>query len=165
MRPDDEEFIAYATARAGRLRDIAYLMCGDWHQAQDLTQQTLVKVYLAWGRIAARENVDAYARQVLLRELLTERRRRRSTERPQAELPEGRTPPDQTDLRLTLIEALRRLAPNRRAVIVLRYWDDHSVEAVAEIMRITPAAVKSLTVRAVRELRDLLGTDLSLTAY
>jgi len=164
VRPDDDEFIAYATARAGRLRDIAYLMCGDWHQAQDLTQQALVKVYLAWGRIAARENVDAYARQVLLRELLTERRRRRSTERPQAELPEGRTPPDQAELRLTLLDALRQLSPNRRAVIVLRYWDDHSVETVAEILRITPAAVKSLSVRAVRDLRALLGPDLSLVS-
>jgi RNA polymerase sigma-70 factor (sigma-E family) len=157
----DDEFIEYATARAGRLRDIAYLMCGDWHQAQDLTQQTLVKVYLAWGRITARENVDAYARQVMLRELLTEKRRRRSTERLQAYLPEEPAPPDQTDLRLTLLQALGTLAPSRRAVIVLRYWDDHSVETVAEIMRITPSAVKSLTVRAVRDLRALLGTELA----
>jgi RNA polymerase sigma-70 factor (sigma-E family) len=156
----DEEFIEYATTRASRLRDLAYLMCGDWHQAQDLTQQTLAKMYLAWGRIQRRENVDAYARQVMLRELLTEKRRRRWTERPVAYLPEPADRPDQADLRLTLVSALSRLAPNRRAVLVLRYWDDHSVETVAEIMRITPGAVKSLTVRAIQDLRSVLGADL-----
>jgi RNA polymerase sigma-70 factor (sigma-E family) len=159
-----EEFTEFATARAARLREIAYLMCGDWHQAQDLTQQTLAKVYVAWRRIHARENVDAYARQVMLRELLTEKRLRRSTERPVADIADRSTVADQTDLRLTLLEALGTLAPNRRAVIVLRYWDDHSVERAAEIMQISGSAVKSLTVRALADLREVLGTDLSIIA-
>jgi RNA polymerase sigma-70 factor (sigma-E family) len=162
-----EEFTGYAQARAGRLRDTAYLLCGDWHQAQDLTQATLAKVFVAWERIHRRESVDAYARTVLLRELLTERRRRRSGERPVAEVPEPAgelavSGPDRAALRLTLLDALSRLAPNRRAVIVLRYWDDQSVEAVAEIMRLTPGAVKSLTVRALQDLRSMLGTDLTV---
>jgi RNA polymerase sigma-70 factor (sigma-E family) len=155
-----DEFIEFATARAARLRTIAYLMCGDWHQAQDLTQQTLTKLYVSWSRIQRRENVDAYARQVLLRELLTEKRRRRSTEQPVAYLPDQPSRQDEADLRVTLMEALRTLAPPRRAVIILRYWDDHSVETAAEIMRITPSAVKSLTVRALQDLRSALGTDL-----
>jgi RNA polymerase sigma-70 factor (sigma-E family) len=159
-----EEFTEYAQARAGRLRDTAYLLCGDWHQAQDLTQATLAKVFVAWDRIHRRESVDAYARTVMLRELLTERRRRRAGERPMAEVPEPEgeaTGPDSA-LRLTLLDALHRLAPNRRAVIVLRYWDDQSVEAVAEIMRLTPGAVKSLTVRALHDLRSVLGPDLTV---
>jgi RNA polymerase sigma-70 factor (sigma-E family) len=164
----DEEFTEYATARAARLRDTAYLLCGDWHQAQDLTQATLAKVFLAWERIQRRDSVDAYARKVMLRELLTERRRRRASERPVADVPEPAagptgTNPDAAALRVTLIEALGRLAPNRRAVIVLRYWDDQSVDAVADIMRITPSAVKSLTVRALQDLRTLLGSDLPIT--
>jgi RNA polymerase sigma-70 factor (sigma-E family) len=157
-----EEFTEYATARAGRLREIAYLMCGDWHLAQDLTQQTLAKLYVAWRRINRRENVDAYARKVLLRELLTEKRRHRSTERPVTDVPDHATTDDQTDLRLTLLDALGTLVPNRRAVIVLRYWDDHSVEQTAEIMQTTSSAVKSLTVRALSDLRAALGTDISI---
>jgi RNA polymerase sigma-70 factor (sigma-E family) len=161
-----EEFTEYALARAGRLREFAYLLCGDWHQAQDLTQATLAKVFVAWERIQRRESVDAYARTVMLRELLTERRRRRAGERPVAEVPEpiadAAAPGPDPALRLTLIDALRRLAPNRRAVIVLRYWDDLSVEAVAEIMRLTPGAVKSLTVRALQDLRSMLGADLTV---
>jgi len=156
-----EEFTEYAAARAGRLRDTAYLMCGDWHQAQDLTQAALARVFVAWERIQRRDNVDAYARTVLLRELLNERRRRRSTERPVANVPEVAARPDETALRVTLVDALRRLPPNRRAVIVLRYWDDQSVDAVADIMGITAVAVKSLTVRALAELRSVLGNDLT----
>lgn len=159
----DAEFVEYATARAKRLRDLAYLMCGDWHQAQDLTQQTLAKMYVSWRRIRQRESLDAYARQVLLRELLMEKRRLRSTERPVSYLPDRSAPPDPTDLRVTLLEALGRLAPNRRAVIVLRFWEDHSVETVAEIMRTSPGAVKSLTVRALQQLRLILGADLPTT--
>ncbi len=154
-----EEFTDWAVVRAGRLRDVAYLMCGDWHLAADLTQQTLTKVYVAWPRINRRESVDAYARQVLLRELLTEKRRRRWTERPVADVPDRSSTGDQTDLRLTLVDALRALAPNRRAVIILRYWDDHSVEQTGAILRMTASAVKSLTVRALADLRAVLGSD------
>lgn len=156
----DEEFIEYAQAQTGRLRNLAYLMCADWHQAQDLTQQTLVKVYLAWPRIRSRDSVDAYARQVMLRELLTEKRRRRSTERSVANVPDRPSAPDQADLRLTLIGAIGQLPPKRRAVIVLRYWEDNSVETVAKIMRMTPSAVKSLTARALQDLRTEFYADL-----
>ena len=70
-----------------RLRDTAYLLCGDWHAAQDLTQTTLVKLYTAWKRVERRENVDAYARQVMLRTFLDCQRLKSSTERPRAEPP------------------------------------------------------------------------------
>jgi RNA polymerase sigma-70 factor (sigma-E family) len=159
----EQEFVEFATSRAKPLRDFAYLVCGDWHEAQDLTQQTLAKTYVAWPRIQ-RENVDAYARTVLVREFLSERRRRRSTERPVAAIPDGPTRADEPELRLTLIDALDRLPANRRVVLVLRYWNDLSVETVAEIMRTTPAAVKSLTHRALADLRSVLGTALTSDA-
>lgn len=154
-----EEFTEYATASAKRLRDIAYLMCRDWHQAQDLTQTALAKVYVAWPRIARRESVDAYARQVLLREFLSGRRRLSSTERPIAQVPERADRADLADLRLTLLDALTVLSPSQRAAVVLRYWEDRSVEQVAEIMRTSPGAVKSLCFRGLQELRARLGTE------
>ena len=154
-----EEFTEYATASATRLREIAYLMCRDWHQAQDLTQATLAKVFVSWSRIQRRDNVHAYARQVLVREFLGGKRKRSSGERPIAEPPERPSRGDQTALRLTLLDALATLTPNRRAALVLRYWEDHSVERVAEIMRTSPSAVKSLCFRGLQDLRALLGSD------
>ncbi|MEY9859804.1 RNA polymerase sigma-70 factor (sigma-E family) [Catenulispora sp. GAS73] len=159
-----EEFTEYATAAATRLRNVAYLMCHDWHQAQDLTQITLAKVFVNWSRIRRRDNVDVYARQILVREFLNGKRRFSSTERPTADVPELADRSDSADLRLTLLQALGSLSPNQRAVVVLRYWEDQSVEQVAALMRTTPGAVKSLAFRGLRELRVLLGGDFPIEA-
>ena len=78
------------TGAAVRLRTTAYLLCGDWHAAEDLAQATLTKLYLAWRRIDRTGSVDAYARRVLLRTYLDERRRPWRRERPAAD------PPDRT---------------------------------------------------------------------
>jgi RNA polymerase sigma-70 factor (sigma-E family) len=154
-----EEFTEYATASAGRLREIAFLMCHDWHQAQDLAQATLAKVFVSWARIRRRDNVDAYARQVLVREFLSGKRKRSSGERVMAEVPEQSARRDAAELRLTLLEALACLPPSQRAAVVLRYWEDNSVERVAEIMRTTPGAVKSHCFRGLRDLRTRLGSE------
>jgi RNA polymerase sigma-70 factor (sigma-E family) len=159
----DTEFTAYAAARAQRLRDTAYLLCGDWHAAQDLTQATLVKLYTAWKRVERSESIDAYARQVMLRTFLDTRRLKRSTERPTADLPEGAAPVGADPaLRLTLLSGLAQLPLNRRTVLVLRFWEDQSVEATAEAMGISGSAVKSLTQRALADLRGVLRDDTAL---
>jgi RNA polymerase sigma-70 factor (sigma-E family) len=155
----DAEFTEYAAARAARLRETAYLLCGDWHRAQDLAQMALAKVYVAWPKIERSEAVDAYARRVLTNEFLGYRRRRSSTERVTDELPETAVQPVQHELRLTLLEALERLSPSRRAVVVLRYWEDHSIETVAEMLGMSTSAVKSASLRALAELRSMLGAD------
>ena len=71
----DEEFVSYYQARAEHLRTTAYLLCGDWHLAQDLTQLTFTKLYRGWRRIERHDALDQYARRVLLRAYLDERRR------------------------------------------------------------------------------------------
>ena len=77
---DRSGFDEFATARTKRLFHYAYLVCGDWHEAQDLVQTTLAKLYVAWRRIERQENVDAYARRVLLRSYLSHRRLRPTLE-------------------------------------------------------------------------------------
>ena len=61
-------------------------------------------------------------------------RRRSSTETPVSILPEGASRPDTTDLRIVLLQALAGLAPRARTVVVLRYWEDRSVEQVAQLL-------------------------------
>jgi RNA polymerase sigma-70 factor (sigma-E family) len=156
------QYHEFASVRAGQLFRIAYLMCGDWHEAQDLVQTCLAKLYASWHRIQKSESVDAYARKVLLRTYLSHRRLRRSGEIPVAEFAESRAPGDNPELRLVLLEALATLPPRGRAVMVLRYLDDHSVESVAELLDTTPAAVKSICNRSLKQLRSLLGDDREL---
>ena len=84
----DQQFTEFATARAEKLRRTAYLMCGDWHRAQDLTQIALAKAYAAWHRIHGDGAVDAYVRQIVVREYLSQQRRRSWHEQPSGDLPE-----------------------------------------------------------------------------
>lgn len=156
------EFGEFAAARASHLFRIAYLMCGDWHEAEDLVQTTLAKLFVAWHRVQRTQSPDGYARKVLVNAYLSHRRLKRSAETPVADPREPRVAGDDADLRLTLVAALRTLPPRSRAVVVLRYVDDHSIESVAETLGISPAAVKSLNSRGLAQLREQLGTDASI---
>ena len=156
------QYHEFASARAGQLFRIAYLMCGDWHEAQDLVQTCLAKLYASWHRIQSSESVDAYARKTLLRTYLSHRRLRRSGEIPIAQFEDSRAPGDNPELRLVLLDALASLPPRNRAVMVLRYLDDHSVEAVAAMLDTTPSAIKSICNRSLKQLRALLGEDREL---
>ncbi|GAA2144559.1 SigE family RNA polymerase sigma factor [Kitasatospora kazusensis] len=158
-------FEEFASTRARRLFQVAYLMCGDWHQAQDLVQTTLAKMFSVWGRLRRGRDepgLDAYARKVLLRTYLSQKRLRRSSEIVTDELPEPATADDGSDLRLTLASALAQLPPRNRAVVVLRYLEDHSIEAVADMLGVSAGAVKSLNTRSLAMLRETLGTDREL---
>ncbi len=156
------DFEEFASTRARRLFQVAYLMCGDWHQAQDLVQTTLAKMFSVWGRLRRGRDepgLDAYARKVLLRIYLSQKRLKRSSEIVTDELPEPAVAPDVSDLRLTLATALAQLPPRNRAVVVLRYLEDHSIEAVADMLDISAGAVKSLNTRSLAKLRDILAEE------
>jgi RNA polymerase sigma-70 factor (sigma-E family) len=157
----DEEFVAYYAARAGSLRNTAYLLCGDWHLAEDLTQITFTKLYRAWRRIQRHEVLDQYARRVLLRAFLDERRR--PWRRELATVPDSSTldriaSDDAAPIERMLDTALSRLSARHRAVLVLRFWDDLSVEQVADVLRCSTGTVKSQTSRALTALRAVLDT-------
>lgn len=152
-----QEFIDFAGAAGPRLRRTAYLLCGDWHTAQDLTQVTLAKVCVAWRRISRNEAVDAYARRTLINTYLAARRKKAATEILVSELPESAAQPDTADLRIMLLQALDALAPRSRAVVVLRYWEDLSVDQAAALLGCSAGNVKSQSSRALERLRQLLG--------
>jgi len=160
-RAHDDDFVAYFTARADQLRNTAYLLCGDWHLAQDLTQTTFTKIYRVWGRIERHDTLDQYARRVLLRAFLDERRRpwrREYSTIPDSPALDSVAPePGGADERLVLSTALARIPPRRRAVLVLRFWVDLSVEQVADILGCSTGTVKSQTSAGLADLRAVLG--------
>ena len=75
----DEEFREFARSRASPLHQSAYLLCGDWHLAHDLVQDTLVKAYQHWPRVRRADSPDAYVRRILLNEVRGRWRRRDRT--------------------------------------------------------------------------------------
>ena len=158
MSDRDGAFAEYFAARSGAMRGTAFLLCGDWHRAEDLVQTAFTKLYTHWHRVARHEALDPYVRQVLIRTYIDDGRRgwwRR--ERPQEKPIEQAAAPASADDRLMLMRALAGVPPRQRAVLVLRYWEDMSVEEAAAVLNCSPGTVKSQAARGLDTLRTLIA--------
>ena len=150
-------FREYVTGRMDQLRRTAYLLCSDWHTADDLVSTALVKLYRHWGRASTVDNLHAYTRQILVRAWLDECRRPWRRERAWETLPDRGAPVAfEVADRVALLAQLAELPPRQRAVIVLRYFCDLSIEDTAEVLGCTAGTVKSQTARALQTLRGRL---------
>jgi RNA polymerase sigma-70 factor (sigma-E family) len=158
MDERDRGFAEYFQARANAMRATAYLLCGDWHRAEDLVQNSFVKLYRAWNRVGGHHALDAYTRQILVRTFLDENRRgffhrERVTNAPvDAPTPPAGNPED----RLDLLAALEKVPARQRAALVLRYWEDLSIEDTARAMRCSTGTIKSQAARGLVILRGLV---------
>lgn len=166
MKNRDGAFTDYFASKAGAMRATAYLLCGDWHRAEDLVQVTFVKLYRAWHRLAAHDSLDGYTRQILTRTFLDESRRgffRREQPTLDASGPEatdtGAPRSGNAEDRMVLLDALAQVPPRQRAALVLRYWEDLSVEDTARVLRCSVGTVKSQTARGLDALRGLLPAN------
>lgn len=162
MTPD-EEFAEFAEAASPQLRRTAFLLCGNWHTAEDLVQTTLAKVFVSWRKIRRRDAVRAYAARTLVNSYLADKRLKRTAEVVTDRFPERPVEPHAPETRMVVLGALATLPPRARAVVVLRYWEDLSVEQVATVLGCSPGNVKSLAAGALGKLRAVL--DEALTGY
>ena len=151
-----DEFVEFEAATSGRLRRTAFLLCGDWYTAEDLTQTTLAKMYVSWRRVRRREAAYSYATRTLVNTYLADRRLKRAGELLTGQLPELPVEQPAPELRIMVINALATLPPRARAVVVLRYWADMSVEQVASLLGCSEGNVKSQAARGLEKLRPLL---------
>jgi RNA polymerase sigma-70 factor (sigma-E family) len=157
----DAEYLAYVHGRTPALRRVAHLLCGDGHQADDLVQATITKLYARWPRVARADNIDAYVHTMLVRTFLDERRRGwwkvklfgAAPERPE---PAGVAAEERTVLRA----ALAQVPPRQQAVLVLRFLCDQPVSDVARILGCSEGTVKSQTSHGLTALRRILGDRL-----
>ncbi|GIF95501.1 SigE family RNA polymerase sigma factor [Catellatospora citrea] len=157
---DDEGFRDFVHARLGWLSRIAYLLTGDRHAAEDLLQNTLIRLSSRWSKVVAAGTPDAYVRKLMYHEHVSAWRRARHlrAEYTTAELPDGAAGPDmaaETVRRLLLEQALAKLTRKQRAVIVLRYFEDLSEADAAEALGVSIGTVKSQTSHALARLREL----------
>lgn len=151
------EFLAFVAERRDALRRTAYLLCRDVHQADDLVQTALTKVYLSWRKVRRADNREAYVHTVLLRVFLDERRRGWWKVELSEQALENDRPPEDTDARIMMRRALDELAPRQRAALVLRFYLDLSVEQTAQLLDCSPGTVKSQTSRALVALEKVLA--------
>lgn len=161
----DLEFTAFVQAHQGELLRTAWLLLGDAHRAEELTQQALVRTYAAWPRARERDPV-AYARRVLVN-LRTDtwRRRRREVLVPTELVPEDRESPPAQDVAARLadrdfvVRALGTLTYRQRRILVLRHLVGLPEAQVAEDLGISIGTVKSTTARALAQLRTTFTLD------
>jgi len=161
----EQEFEEFAQARAAQLYRSAWLLCGSHHQAEDLVQETLAKVYARWLRPFGRiDNPAAYAQTTLIRTFLGGKRRRSNGEHSYADVPDRPVadPAAGADVRLALRDVLAELPATDRAVLVLRYLEDLSVDEVAARMGLSPGAVRNRSMRALERLRGLVDDSLTI---
>ncbi|WP_306211725.1 SigE family RNA polymerase sigma factor [Actinoplanes sp. RD1] len=161
MRPEAErEYEEYVRGRLPRLHRTAYLLCGDGHRADDIVQVTLTALYVQWKKAARADNLDGYVHRILVRKYLDERRLRWAGVR-LGEVPAESVTVAAADHRVgehdELVAALRSLPKGQRAVVVLRFLDDLSIEDTAEALGCSAGNVKSQCSRGLATLRELLG--------
>lgn len=153
-------FEEFAETRGQSLTRLAFLLCGDRYLADDLTQNTLAKVYRKWSQISGLEFPEAYTRRVMVREYASWRRRRAASEILTANPEDLRlahdTLDDHSDL-VVEVDAIWRLLgtlpPKQRAVLVLRYYLDQDDHQTAETLGCSTSTVRSNAARALASLR------------
>ncbi|HVV25377.1 MAG TPA: SigE family RNA polymerase sigma factor [Pseudonocardiaceae bacterium] len=153
-----KEFTTYVATTRPRLRRRAYMLCGDWYEADDLVQDTFAVMYRQWPRLKRTTELDGYTWTVLVRSFLSVRRRLRwRREILQSDPPDRqRELDDSVDVRIPLLAELGRLPPRQRAVVVLRFWADLSIDRTAAILCVSPGTVASQTHKALATLRTSL---------
>ncbi|MEH1164163.1 SigE family RNA polymerase sigma factor [Micromonospora sp. CPCC 205539] len=157
-RADEDDFRDFVACRMDRWRRSAFLLSQDWHTADDVVSAAVTKLYRNWRTAGQADNRDAYAQRVLTRAWLDERRRPwNRREQVSATLPDvvAAAPETVTD-REGLAALLRSLGPKQRAVLVLRYYLDCSVEETAQILGISTGTVKSQSARGLANLRTVV---------
>jgi RNA polymerase sigma-70 factor (sigma-E family) len=138
---------------------LAFLLCGDGHQAEDIAAETFARIYPQWrrGRI---EDLPPYLRKTLLNEV-RRRARRRVLERREAQRRTGsnrggRSLEDAAVERDVILEALARLPVRQRAAVVLRFYADLSEADAAVAMGTSVGTIKAHASRGLRRMRGFM---------
>lgn len=148
-RPTFDAFYLDSNARMVRL---AWLLVGSRAVAEEVVHDAYLAVHRRWRRI---DNPGAYLRRAVVNGALRSRRRRMHEDRLLATV--GEPPPTGDPAVDTMWDAVQRLRPERRAVVVLRYWSDLSHREIAEILGCPVVTVRTRLHRALADLRKELN--------
>ena len=154
----DDGFAEFFTSRFDGARRTAHALCGNWLEAEEIAQTAFVSMYARWNKVRI-DSADAYLHTVLTRAFLDTKRRGRRRELVMAEPPEQAVTQDTSSVeaRPSLLAALQAVPPKQRAVLVLRFIQDLSVEEVADAMGCSTGTVKSQSARGLATLRKAYG--------
>ncbi|MEJ7742635.1 MAG: SigE family RNA polymerase sigma factor [Nocardioidaceae bacterium] len=163
---DDLDFDEFVVASWPSLFRASVLLMGDYHLAEDVLQSALAKVYAVWPRVSKVEHPRSYTRTVLTNEAMSWWRRKSSKELPVADWSDAAVVGHEDSVTQASVvwQALRRLPPRQRAVIVLRYYEDLSEAEIARTLGISTGSVKSHAHHAIRAMSGHLGPEMQDTS-
>lgn len=161
MDAREADYAHFVRTRTQALLRSAYLLTGDQHLAEDLVQEALARTHRAWSRLERRENAEAYARKIMYHAQVSFWRRPKVAEVLPGEFDPDTTrgaddPAEAAVQRLALRRALLSLSAKQRAVIVLRFFEDHTEAEAAQLLGVSVSTVKTQTARALDRLRALV---------
>ncbi|MFZ3469865.1 SigE family RNA polymerase sigma factor [Streptomyces sp. 4.24] len=166
LAEEEAQFQSFVAARWAHLVRTAYLLTGDPHDAEDVTQAALAKAYRSWRRVARMDSPEAYVRRMLVTCNSDRFRKRRVAERLMESVPDTSVRDSavaRADERGALMEALARLPARQRAVVVMRYWEDLSEAETADVLGGSQGTVKSQASKALAKLRTWPGLGAAAT--
>lgn len=153
---DGTEFSTFVRVHSTALLRAAYLLTGDRIGAEELLQDTLVRLYPSWSRVSAADVPLAYVRRSLTNNFLNGRRRRSASDLLFAEPPDRGYDPDisgQVSDRELVRELMDSLSPRQRAVVVSRFYYDLTDEQIAAEVGCRQGTVRSILSRSLDALR------------
>ena len=156
-----DEFVANRLAALSRY---ALMLTGDPHMAQDLVQETMVRVHEKWRLVVAADSPEQYAKRMLTNQFLAWHRGswfRRVRLRP--ELTERAAPHDHAQRsadRDEVWQTLATLPKQQRAAVVLRYYEDRPDQEIADILGCSVSAARAYISKALATLRARVGNQL-----
>jgi RNA polymerase sigma-70 factor (sigma-E family) len=155
------EYAEFVDGEWAALYRTAYLLTGDHRPAEKIAQTALVTVCLAWPRVAAMQHPEASTRRLMVKQLTSWWRLRTSREPPGLTLVEPAQPAsyDSAVQPSTIWSLVLDLPPRQRAVVVLRYYEDRSDAAIAEVLGTSSGSVTAQAHEALAALRSRLGTS------
>ena len=159
------EFDRFVSASTPALLRAAFLVVQDQHEAEDIVQETFMRLAKRWPRVRRMNHPAAYARRVMLNLALDgspkRRRRREELAEQLPELPGAEDVETRLDTYDDIVRALAALAPRQRAVLVLRYFLDLSEAETADALQCSLGTVKSTASRGLVRLQEALPPTLS----
>jgi len=135
-------------ASYARMVRLAWLLVGSRPAAEDVAHDAFLAVHQRWGKV---DNPGGYLRRTVVNRALRTQRRRATEQRALAAM--GEPPPTGDQAIDSMWDAIDRLRPDRRTVVVLRYWADLPHAEIAEVLRCPVATVRTRLHRALSDLR------------
>jgi RNA polymerase sigma-70 factor (sigma-E family) len=151
-------FDDFVRARHFSLLRFAHVLCGDEHLSADLVQDALERTGLRWRRLRDPDDPEGYVRRTIVTQYLNRRRRGRR-EQSVAEVPDRAAMGDAGGTDGVIRQLLASLPRQQRAVLVLRFYEDLTEAAIAELLGCSLGTVKSNSSRALAKLRAALGAE------